>query len=52
MSINLIIIFVKKIWLCSTMDSIWVSEAYDPGSIPGRATSFFYISSKIKLNFC
>lgn len=20
------------------MDSIWVSEAYDPGSIPGRAT--------------
>ena len=21
------------------MDSIWVSEAYDPGSIPGRATN-------------
>lgn len=20
------------------MDSIWVSEAYDPGSIPGKAT--------------
>lgn len=28
-------------WPCSTMDSIWVSEAYDPGSIPGKATSFF-----------
>ena len=27
------------------MDSIWVSEAYDPGSIPGRATfkSLFWL---------
>ncbi len=31
------------------MDSIWVSEAYDPGSIPGRATfksPFSLFSSK------
>jgi hypothetical protein len=25
-------------WPCSTMDSIRVSEAPDPGSIPGKAT--------------
>lgn len=28
-----------RFWPCSTMDSIRVSEAPDPGSIPGEATS-------------
>jgi hypothetical protein len=31
---------VPSLWPRSTMDSIRVSEAPDPGSIPGEATSF------------
>lgn len=38
-TINLILIFAHTNWLCSTMDSMRVSEALDPGSIPGKATS-------------
>lgn len=39
LSINLILIFAPAKRLCSTMDSMWVSGAYDPGSIPGKATT-------------
>jgi hypothetical protein len=47
--------FAATIRLRSTMDSIRVSEAPDPGSIPGEATSIIflrpYLQSKSGDNF-
>ena len=37
-TVVLLLIFGVLQWPCSTTDSIWASEARDPGSIPGKAT--------------
>jgi hypothetical protein len=39
-AVVLLLIFGVLQWPCSTTDSIWASEARDPGSIPGKATFY------------